>query len=69
MVILEPGLWVYKIYVGYWYWGRPTQEEVHQDFRAMSICCHPDWDITQPELRENWESGDESLYFPYRKMG
>jgi peroxiredoxin len=66
-VMLEPGLKVYKIYAGYWYWGRPTQEEVRQDFRAMSMRCHPDWDITQAELREHWERGDKSLFFPYRK--
>jgi peroxiredoxin len=68
-VMLEPGLRVYKIYVGYWYWGRPTPEEVRQDFRAMSMRCHPDWDISTPEMRARWESGDRSLFYPYSKDG
>lgn len=35
-IILEPGLKIYKIYNGYWYWGRPTPEEIRQDFRSIS---------------------------------
>jgi peroxiredoxin len=65
-VMLEPGLVVHKVYVGYWYWGRPTPEEVRQDFRAMSMKQHPDWDITEPGLRERWERGDRHSFFPYR---
>src|SRR4051794_38927779 len=41
-ILLEPGLVVYKIYNGYWYWGRPTPEELRQDFRAISQKCRPD---------------------------
>ena len=34
-VVLEPGLIVFKIYNGYWFFGRPTAEELRQDLRAV----------------------------------
>jgi hypothetical protein len=35
VVVLEPGRVIYKIYVGYWFFGRPTIEELRQDFPAV----------------------------------
>src|SRR5256885_7306468 len=29
-LVLEPGLKVYKIYDGYWYWGRPSVDELRR---------------------------------------
>ena len=34
-IVLEPGLVVYKIYTGYWFFARPTPEELRQDLRAV----------------------------------
>src|SRR6202047_2969693 len=31
VIVLAPGLVVYKIYNGYWYFGRPTMEDLRQD--------------------------------------
>jgi hypothetical protein len=62
---LEPGLIVHRIYLGYWYWGRPTPEEVRQDFRAITRKIRPDWDLSTPGLREEWESGDHHAFWPY----
>ena len=67
VVVLEPGLVVFKIYNGYWYWGRPTLEELRQDLRAASKKCRPDWDITSPELRAAWQNGRKELFYPYGK--
>lgn len=64
-VLLEPGLVMYKIYNGYWYWGRPTPEELRQDFRALSMKCRPDWDLSTQGLKERWDKGDRSVFFPY----
>ena len=64
-ILLEPGLKVFKVYNGYWYWGRPTPEELRQDFRAISMKFRPDWDITDPEVKEKWEKGDKSFFYPY----
>ena len=66
-ILLEPGLVVYKVYNGYWYWGRPTPEEIRQDFRAISRKHRPDWDLTDPEIKHKWEQGDKSAFYPYKK--
>lgn len=63
-LVLEPGLIVYKIYNGYWFWGRPSTAELWQDLREVTRKCRPDWDLSAPGLRENWE-GDKSRHWPY----
>jgi len=66
-LVLEPGLVVYKIYNGYWFFGRPTVEELRLDLRAVLRKCRPDWDISTPELRAAWEKGEKSHFYPYGK--
>ena len=66
-IVLEPELIVFKIYNGYWYFGRPTIEELRQDLRAVSKKCRPDWDITSPEIRCAWERGEKNRFYPYGK--
>ena len=65
--VLEPGLVIYKIYNGYWFLGRPTVEELRQDLRAVTKKCRPDWDITTPELKADWERGEHASFYPYGK--
>lgn len=43
-VVVRPDLSVHASYEGYWYWGRPTAEELRQDFRAVTRAVRPDWD-------------------------
>ena len=66
-LVLEPGLRVYEIYNGYWFFGRPTVEELRLDLRAVLRRCRPDWDITGPEWRAAWERGEKARFFPYGK--
>ena len=33
--VLEPGLRIFRIYNGYWYWGRPSISELHADLREL----------------------------------
>ena len=66
-IVLEPGLIVFKIYVGYWFFGRPTTEELRQDLRAVLKKCRPDWDITTPEMKAAWERGEKDRFYPYGK--
>ena len=66
-IVLEPGLVVYKIYVGYWFFARPTLEELRQDLRAVLMKCRPDWDITKPEFKAGWAEGRKELFYPYGK--
>ena len=34
-IVLEPGLVIYKVYMGYWFFGRPTVEDLRQDLRTV----------------------------------
>jgi peroxiredoxin len=65
--VLEPGLRIFKIYNGYWYWGRPTPAELHHDLREVTKRIRPDWQIDTPEIRASWEKGDKDRFFPYGK--
>jgi peroxiredoxin len=64
-LVLEPGLIVYSIYCGYWYWGRPSLHDLRVDLRAV-MQKRPDFDPTAQGLREAWDSGDKSKFFPYK---
>ena len=66
-IVLEPGLVIHKIYMGYWFFGRPTLEELRQDLRAVLRKCRPDWDITTPELKAAWQEDRKDLFYPYGK--
>lgn len=65
--VLEPGLRIYKIYNGYWYWGRPTVGELQLDLREVTRKIRADWAIDTPEMREKWEQGKKDEFFPYGK--
>jgi peroxiredoxin len=64
-LVLEPGLKIYKVYNGYWFWGRPSPHELWQDLREVTQHVRPDWDLSDPELRANWD-GDKTRHYPYR---
>src|SRR5579859_4527932 len=64
-IVLEPGLVVYRIYNGYWFWGRPSPEDLRQDLRTIFQKVRPDWDLSKPGLRENFEKGDKLQHWPY----
>jgi len=66
-LVLEPGLRVYKVYNGYWFFGRPTVEELRLDLRAVLQRCRPDWDISRAELRTAWAKGEKTSFYPYGK--
>ena len=67
VIVLEPGLVIHKIYNGYWFWGRPTLEDLRQDLRAVTRKSRPDWDITKPEFKAAWQQGRKELFYPYGK--
>ncbi len=66
-IVLEPGLVVFKVYNGYWFVGRPTNEELRQDLRAVTRNCRPDWDITSADLKVAWARGEKERFYPYGK--
>jgi peroxiredoxin len=42
---LFPSLRIHGMYNGYWYWGRPTLEEIRSDMRAITMAIRPDWQL------------------------
>jgi hypothetical protein len=50
--VLEPGLRIFSIYNGYWYWGRPSLHELHLDLREVLKKIRPDFDLHAVGLRE-----------------
>ena len=67
VIVLEPSLVIHKIYNGYWFFGRPTVEELRHDLRAVSMKCRSDWDITAPGLKALWDQGRKEHFYPYGK--
>jgi len=65
-LVLKPGLVIHSVYNGYWFWGRPSIEDLRRDLRDVTREIRPDWDLATPGLREAWESGDRSRHYPYR---
>jgi hypothetical protein len=64
-LVLAPGLEVFRIYLGYWYWGRPSNEELRHDLRELTRTIRPDWDLSAPALREAWKRGEKDRFWPY----
>ncbi|HMF44771.1 MAG TPA: redoxin domain-containing protein [Polyangia bacterium] len=64
-IVLEPGLIVFKVYMGYWFFGRPTVEELRLDLRAVLRKCRPDWDLSDPGLKIDWQRGDRSRFHQF----
>ncbi len=65
--VLKPGLVVYSVYNGYWYWGRPSTEDLRRDLREVTREVRPDWDLASAGLREAWDAGDHSMHHPYQQ--
>jgi peroxiredoxin len=64
-LVLAPGLQIFRIYNGYWFWGRPTTQELWRDLRDLGERIQPDWDLSLPGLREAWQAGDRTQFYPY----
>ena len=60
------GLVIFRVYNGYWFWGRPSFEDLRRDLREVTREIRPDWDLAAPGLRQNWEA-DHSMHHPYQQ--
>ena len=45
-LVLAPGLKVHSIYCGYYFWGRPSRDELWHDLREVFRQAKPDFDPT-----------------------
>jgi peroxiredoxin len=66
-LVLKPGLVVHSIYNGYWFWGRPSVEDLRQDLRSVTAEIRPDWDLSTPGLRDRWDAGDFAPFHGWNK--
>jgi peroxiredoxin len=41
---LFPDLTIHRAYDGYWFWGRPTTEELRRDMREIARAIRVDWE-------------------------
>jgi peroxiredoxin len=56
-VILSPGLRIEKVYVGYWFWGRPSPQQLWVDLQEIHMRIKADFDPTTAAARAAWEAG------------
>jgi hypothetical protein len=66
-LVLKPGLVIYSIYNGYWFWGRPSVIDLWHDLRAVTSEIRPDWDLSAPGLREAWDANDFERFHGWNK--
>jgi peroxiredoxin len=62
-LVLKPGLVIHTLYNGYWFWGRPSIDELWRDLREATREIRPDWDLSASGLREAWDAGDRSRFY------
>jgi peroxiredoxin len=55
-LVLSAGLVVEKVYVGYWFWGRPSAYQLWADLQDLFRRTKPDFDPTIPEVRSAWDA-------------
>lgn len=53
-VVLSPGLMIEKVYVGYWFWGRPSPYQLWEDLQDVFKRTKADFDPTVESVREEW---------------
>jgi len=55
-LVLAPGLVIDKVYVGYWFWGRPSPYRLWDDLQDLLRRIKPDFDPTTAEARAAWQA-------------
>ena len=55
-VVLAPGLEIFKIYVGFWFFGRPSVFDLWNDMRELRMQHDYNFDPLAPGVREEWEA-------------
>ena len=53
-LVVAPGLMVDKVYVGYWFWGRPTPFQLWEDLQDLHRRIKADFDPTTERARAAW---------------
>ena len=54
-LVLSPGLKIESVYVGYWFWGRPSPYQLWEDLRGLFARIKPDFDPTTAAAKAAWK--------------
>jgi len=54
-VVLGPSLEIFKVYVGFWFYGRPSVYDLWSDLREVRRKHEYNFDPLTPEARAEWE--------------
>jgi len=54
-VVLSPGLKIESVYVGYWFWGRPSPYKLWDDLGDLLQRLEPDFDPTTARAKAAWK--------------
>jgi peroxiredoxin len=54
-LVLGPGLVVDKVYVGYWFWGRPSPDQLWEDLGQLFRRTKTDFDPTTAAAKREWK--------------
>jgi len=63
--LLGPELKIHKFWNGYYYWGRPSVAELHEELRELTRKIRVDWDLYSGDLKRKWDAVDKSSFYPY----
>lgn len=63
-LVLAPGLVIDKVYVGYWFWGRPSPYQLWEDLGDLFRRIKPDFDPTTASAKRAWKAAVESGMVP-----
>lgn len=63
-LVLAPGLVIDKVYIGYWFWGRPSPYKLWEDLGDLFRRIKPDFDPTTAEAKRAWKATVESGMVP-----
>lgn len=60
-LVLAPGLVIDKVYVGYWFWGRPSPHQLWSDLQDLHARIKVDFDPTADGARAAWEAAQQRV--------
>jgi peroxiredoxin len=63
-LVLAPGLVIDKVYVGYWFWGRPSPYQLWEDLGDLFRRIKPDFDPTTATAKRAWKAAFEAGVLP-----
>jgi peroxiredoxin len=55
-LVLSPGLKIESVYVGYWFWGRPSPYRLWDDLEGLFRRLKPDFDPTTAQAKAAWKA-------------